>query len=189
MKYLSTDTTSDIWTLVHSILMGTQKSGCQRSTNRKCDKNTWYKTETVNYRERPIVKEIFGSETKTFFDRLSASQAIDHTLNIEKCKLSENYEKEESCLSSLQVRSKPLLIDMEWPPGHHFPTLQRHRNIKDVLRPASFESQRVCALRIRVLGKLYWFTFSLLIFMSHSLWRKYAGVQYVLSVQYVLCVQ
>lgn len=73
------------------------------------------KQEIILLHKRSTVDEAFRSEIKMFFDRLSTSQAIDHTLNTEKCKFSENYEKEESCLCGVQVRSKPLLIETEWP--------------------------------------------------------------------------
>lgn len=73
------------------------------------------------------------------FHRLSTSQAIYHTLNIEKCKYAENYKKKKV---GVHVRSKPFLIDVEWPPSH-CPKFQRPRNIKVVPRPSSFESQRV----------------------------------------------
>lgn len=72
-----------------------------------------------------------------YCDRLPTSQTIDDTFNLEKWKFSENCDKEERCLSGVQVRSRPLFIDMEWPPSH-CPKLQRHRNIKGVLRSPFF---------------------------------------------------
>lgn len=131
-----------------------------------------------------IVEEVFRSEIKMFCDRLPTSQTIDVTLNIEKCKFSENCAKEERCLSEVQIRSRPLFIDTEWPRSH-CPKLQRHKNIKDVLRtPFFWVSESLCFedgdLGEAVLVLLFPLQFS---WTSQSVLEKDAGVQHVLCVQ------
>lgn len=70
-------------------------------------------------------------------DRLPTSETRVDAKTIEKWKFSESCATEERCLSEVQVRSKLLFTDMQWPPSH-CPKLQRHGNIKDVLRSPFF---------------------------------------------------
>lgn len=84
-----------------------------------------------------IVENAFRSKIKMSCARVG-------TKNNEKWKFSESCAMEERCLSEVQVRSKLLFTDMQWPPTH-CPKLQRHGNIKDVLiSPFFWVSESQC---------------------------------------------